>query len=69
MEVETKVEVVARELQERDGALAQLKYHLSKAQEQIMKCYADKKRRDQQFSIGDWVFVKLRPHKQQSVAT
>lgn len=33
MEGETKVEAVARELQERDEALAQLKYHLSKAQE------------------------------------
>lgn len=34
-----------------------------------MKGYADKKRRDHQLSIGDWVFVKLRPHRQQSVAT
>lgn len=40
---ESKVEVVARELQERDEALRQLKYNLVKAQEQ-MKKYADKNR-------------------------
>lgn len=34
-----------------------------------MKCYADKRRNDQRFSIGDWVFITLRSHKQQSVAT
>lgn len=29
--------------------------------------YADKQRRDVSFSIGEWVYVKLQPHKQTSV--
>ncbi|CAJ2651729.1 unnamed protein product [Trifolium pratense] len=64
---ETKVAAIALELSERDEALNQLKLHLLKAQQQI-KVFADKKRRDLQFSVGEWVFLKLRPHRQQSVA-
>ncbi|MCI00875.1 Ty3/gypsy retrotransposon protein, partial [Trifolium medium] len=63
---ETKVAAVALELRERDEALTQLKLHLQRAQEQ-MRSYANKKRRDLSFSIGEWVFLKLRPHRQQSV--
>ncbi|PNX92555.1 retrotransposon-related protein, partial [Trifolium pratense] len=64
---ETKVAAVALELSERDEALNQLKAHLLRAQQQ-MKKYADKKRREVKFNIGDWVFLKLRPHRQVSVA-
>ncbi|MCH89537.1 hypothetical protein A2U01_0010436 [Trifolium medium] len=32
-----------------------------------MKLYADKKRKNVSFEIGEWVFLKLRPHRQQSV--
>ncbi|MCH79343.1 hypothetical protein A2U01_0000091, partial [Trifolium medium] len=63
---ETKVAAVALELSERDEALAQLKLHLLKAQQQ-MKKYADNKRRDLKFEVGEWVFLKLRPHRQHSV--
>lgn len=33
-----------------------------------MKLHADKKRQDVQYAPGDWVYVRLKPHKQQSVA-
>lgn len=64
---ETKVEAVARELLDRDEALHQLKAHLLRAHGH-MKSQADKGRKDKQFTVGEWVFVKLRPHRQQSVA-
>ncbi|XP_073224801.1 uncharacterized protein [Cicer arietinum] len=32
-----------------------------------MKDQADRKRRDVSFKIGEWVFLKLRPHVQNSV--
>jgi hypothetical protein len=63
---ETKVPAVALELSERDEALAQLKLHLQRAQEQ-MSAYANKKRRNICFAVGEWVFLKLRPHRQQLV--
>jgi hypothetical protein len=66
LEGETRVEAVAQELRDRDEALRQLKYNLQRAQEQ-MKYQADKKRKEVQFELGNWVFLKLRPHRQQSV--
>ncbi|CAJ2640536.1 unnamed protein product [Trifolium pratense] len=63
---ETKVAAVAVELHDRDEALNQLKLHLLKAQQQ-MQAYANQKRRDLKFEVGEWVFLKLRPHRQHSV--
>jgi hypothetical protein len=65
---ETRVETVQRDLADRDEALRQLKTQLLKAQER-MKMQADKKRVDRSFVVGEWVFVKLRAHRQQSVVT
>lgn len=47
--------------------LVQFKYHLQRAQEE-MKKYADKKRRDYSFEVGEWVFLKLIPHRQSTMA-
>uniref|UniRef100_J3MSM6 Integrase catalytic domain-containing protein n=1 Tax=Oryza brachyantha TaxID=4533 RepID=J3MSM6_ORYBR len=44
-----------------------LKQHLNRAQQQ-MKHYADKKRSFREFHIGDWVYLKLQPYVQSSVA-
>lgn len=66
LEDETRVEAVAQELRDRDEALRQLKTNLLKAQEH-MKYQADKRRKEVQFEVGDWVFLKLRPHRQHSV--
>ncbi|GKB21280.1 retrotransposon-related protein [Tanacetum coccineum] len=63
---EIHCEAVASDLQDRDEALKQLKYHLARAQER-MKKLADKHRLEVEFAIGDWVYLKLRPHRQQSV--
>ncbi|CAJ2651382.1 unnamed protein product [Trifolium pratense] len=65
---ETRVEAVQRDLIDRDEALRQLKHQLLRAQEK-MKNQADKKRVERSFMIGEWVFVKLRAHRQKSVVT
>lgn len=65
---ETRVASVQQDLMDRDEALKQLKIQLVKAQER-MKSQEDKKRSDKSFMCGEWVFVKLRAHKQQSVVT
>jgi hypothetical protein len=65
---ETRVEAVQKEIMERDEAIRQLRDHLLRAQER-MKHFADKKRSDKSFEIGEWVFVKLRAHRQKSVVS
>ncbi|MCI23813.1 RNA-directed DNA polymerase (Reverse transcriptase), partial [Trifolium medium] len=65
---ETRVEAVQRDLMERDEAIRQLRSQLQRAQDR-MKMQADKKRSDRSFEVGEWVFVKLRAHRQNSVVT
>ncbi|KAL4567311.1 hypothetical protein LXL04_022892 [Taraxacum kok-saghyz] len=64
---EVRVQAVMEDLLDRDEALQQLKTHLSQAQS-AMKANADKKRRDISFGIGEWVYVKLKPYRQITVA-
>jgi hypothetical protein len=54
-------------LQERALKQDLLKQHLIRAR-QIMKDQADKHRSDRQFAVGDWVFLKVQPYVQNSVA-
>ncbi|GKD49208.1 ty3-gypsy retrotransposon protein [Tanacetum coccineum] len=57
---------VQTQLQARDVVLAQLKINIDRAQAK-MKKYADKKRRELEFAVGDFVYVKLQPYRQLSV--
>ncbi|KFK38387.1 hypothetical protein AALP_AA3G106900 [Arabis alpina] len=54
-------------LSERDATLEVIRQHLLRAQ-QVMKQQADTHRRDIEFAVGDWVFVKLKPYRQKSLA-
>ncbi|KAA0062470.1 Ty3/gypsy retrotransposon protein [Cucumis melo var. makuwa] len=58
---------VEHQLQSRNEMLAALKRHLQHAQER-MKKFVDVHRRDVVFDIGDRVYLKLQPYRQQSVA-
>ncbi|KAG7553358.1 Integrase catalytic core [Arabidopsis thaliana x Arabidopsis arenosa] len=58
---------LAAQLQERDEMLARIRVNLARAQ-QLMKKSADRKRREVEFAVGDWVFLKLQPYRQQSVS-
>ncbi|WVZ18576.1 hypothetical protein V8G54_005898 [Vigna mungo] len=65
---ETPVEAVAQDLMTRDEALKQLEYHLSRAQD-LMTQQANKKRKEVDVKVGDWVYLKIRPHRQSTMPT
>lgn len=56
-----------KRLRERDTHLELLRQHLHKAQ-QTMTSRVDGHRRDVEFQVGDRVFLKLRPYRQQTLA-
>lgn len=60
------VEAMDSLLSNRQALLELLQRKLIKAQAQ-MKVYADKLRRDIQFQVGEFVYVRLRPYRQLSV--
>jgi hypothetical protein len=59
--------VVDTQFRDRTTVLTILKEHLHHAQNR-MKTYADKHHSDRQFSIGDWVYLRLQPYRQKSMA-
>ncbi|KAF5441855.1 hypothetical protein F2P56_037207 [Juglans regia] len=63
----TANQLVDQLLQTREQILVTLKSNLSLAQDR-MKYYYEKRRTDREFSLGDWVYLKLQPYRQQSVA-
>jgi len=62
----SRIEAVDTLLSSRQEILTSLTKKLLKAQER-MKHYADKKRRDITFNVGDFAYVKLRPYRQHSI--
>ncbi|KAL5723866.1 hypothetical protein ACHQM5_007208 [Ranunculus cassubicifolius] len=66
-EISTPIAAVTDYLQHRWQMLQLIKYNLTQAQER-MKWFSDKKRVDRSFSVGDWVFLKLQPYRQTSIA-
>jgi len=64
---DNRVEAVYRSLRAREECIQTLKYHLERAQK-TMKQQADKRRTDRAFEVGDLVYVKLQPYRQQTVA-
>nr|XP_027102747.1 uncharacterized protein LOC113723992 [Coffea arabica]XP_027108834.1 uncharacterized protein LOC113728650 [Coffea arabica] len=54
-------------LQERNRISNCIKDNLVKTQ-QMMKYFADQHRSERKFSVGDWVFLKFQPYRQQTVA-
>jgi hypothetical protein len=55
------------QLRDRTAVLIVLKEHLYKAQKR-MKTFADKHRSNRQFNVGDWVYLRLQPYRQNSIA-
>lgn len=64
---QTVVSSVEEQLLERDVILDDLKGQLIQAQ-QKMKKLADRHRKDVSFDEGEWVFLKLQPYRQRSMA-
>lgn len=60
------VQEVDHELRSRDEVLRELKGNLEAARNR-MKQVADRRRREESFDVGDWVYLKLQPFRQHSV--
>lgn len=63
----TKIQVVEDHLKSRDQIAKILKENLEAAQ-QRMKCQTDLHRTERSFNAGEWVFLRLQPFRQNSVA-
>lgn len=66
-DMRTTNDTLDQQLVEKDTMLQRMKDHLVNAQER-MKKYADRKRREVSFAEGEWVFLKVRPYRQSSLA-
>lgn len=63
----TNVDTLQQSLEKRDIMINELKVNLHRAQNK-MKLAADGKRSDVQFEVGEMVYLKLQPYRQQSLA-
>lgn len=63
----SRVQAVEEYLCDRDAILRELRHNLLQARDR-MKCQADQYRREVTFDVGDYVYLKLQPYRQNSVA-
>ncbi|KAL9408367.1 hypothetical protein AB3S75_046848 [Citrus x aurantiifolia] len=63
----SRVQAVDEYLRDRDAILRELRHNLSVARDR-MKSQADQNRREVSFMVGDYVYLKLQPYRQTSVA-
>ncbi|XP_071917102.1 uncharacterized protein [Coffea arabica] len=64
---DTVIPAASNMLQVRAQMLHRIKEHLHQAQNR-MKTFANKHKTKRQFEVHDWVFLKLQPYRQQSIA-
>ena len=63
----SQIEAVNTLLKERHESIHRLRENLVNAQDR-MKKYADRSRTEREFASGDWVYLKLQPYRQLSIA-
>ncbi|KAL9447417.1 hypothetical protein AB3S75_014979 [Citrus x aurantiifolia] len=63
----SRVQAVDEYLRDRDAILRELRHNLSVARDR-MKSQADQNRREVSFMVGDYVYLKLQPYRQTSMA-
>ncbi|GJS12231.1 retrotransposable element Tf2 [Tanacetum coccineum] len=63
---ESRVDIVDRALTAREDVIQALRFHLKRTHDR-MKAQANKHRSDREFIVGDWVYLKLQPHRQVSM--
>ncbi|KAK0582926.1 hypothetical protein LWI29_031198 [Acer saccharum] len=66
--LKARVAAVEEELLARDQALKEVKISIQRAQERMKKVY-DSKHKEKEYSVGDFVYLKLQPYRQLSVST
>ena len=54
-------------LSQREAIIVTLRANLAIAEER-MKAHADKHRQGRAFEVGDWVYLKLQPYRQRTLA-
>ena len=64
----TRVDALDSLLSQRQAVLDTLKVHLAATQAR-RKTQANKHRQDRSFVVEDWVFLRLQPYRQQSLAS
>lgn len=64
---QTPIDAIDKLLEDRDAILDDLKMNLIRAQ-QKMQHQANTKKREVEYAVGDMVYLKLRPYRQQSIA-